>query len=167
MSRPVLPLSWLMLKCYEGPINKYIQRNFEIFDRLPHCISCNLLNGLSNCLTNCLSTNFPSGAKMQRMRTFVIYRHKMKCIRLKTDSNWFTNLWKKWSVTIGSNWWIPCILIHPVFIIHWSLSNYQFILFKKHVLLFMLQNSILKNGWKYPLGFFWLGTTWQLFAHFQ
>ena len=36
MSRPVLPLSWRLLKCYEGPIIKYVHRNFEIFDRLPH-----------------------------------------------------------------------------------------------------------------------------------
>ena len=116
--------------------------------------------GASTSLTHTLSLALSSLNHNVSVIHWPYFDHK------KIEADPFTYLWKKWSVTIGSNWWIPCILIHPLFIIHWSLSNYQFILFKKHVLLFMLQNSILKNGWKYPLRFFCLGTTWQLFAHF-
>ena len=36
----------------------------------------------------------------------------------------------------------------------------------KHVLLFVLQNSIPKNWWKWLLRFFFLGIKWQLFTHF-
>ena len=41
-------------------------------------------------------------------------------------------------------------------LIYHSLRNFQLILFKKHVLLFMLQNSILENGLKHSIRFFLL-----------